>query len=80
MGDFGVPIAIVIMVMLDYGVKDIYTEKLFVPEGLQVSKPEARGWFISPVGNGMPFWIPFVCVIPAMLAFILLFIELSICE
>ena len=36
LGDFGVPIAIVITVMLDYGVQDTYTEKLKVPSGLQV--------------------------------------------
>jgi hypothetical protein len=36
LGDFGVPIAIVIMVLLDLIVQDTYTEKLKVPEGLQV--------------------------------------------
>jgi hypothetical protein len=36
LGDFGVPIAIVITVLLDYGVQDTYTEKLKVPNGLQV--------------------------------------------
>ncbi len=30
------PIAIVITVLLDYGVQDTYTEKLKVPNGLQV--------------------------------------------
>ena len=33
LGDFGVPIAIVIMVMLDYFINDTYTQKLKVPEG-----------------------------------------------
>ena len=36
LGDFGVPIAIVTMVLLDLLVQDTYTEKLKVPEGLQV--------------------------------------------
>ena len=36
MGDFGVPIAIVIMVGLSFATQDTYTEKLLVPEGLQV--------------------------------------------
>ena len=37
LGDFGVPIAIVAMVMMDYASDDTYTEKLFVPSGLQVN-------------------------------------------
>ena len=36
MGDFGVPIAIVIMVLVDFSAGDTYTEKLSVPEGLTV--------------------------------------------
>ena len=36
MGDFGVPIAIVIMVGVSFATQDTYTEKLLVPEGLQV--------------------------------------------
>ena len=36
LGDFGVPIAIVAMVMMDYASDDTYTEKLFVPAGLSV--------------------------------------------
>ena len=36
MGDFGVPIAIVIMVGVSFAAQDTYTEKLLVPEGLQV--------------------------------------------
>ena len=35
LGDFGVPLAILIMVLLDYSVNDIFTEKLQVPSGLQ---------------------------------------------
>ncbi len=38
LGDFGVPIAIVTMVALDLLVQDTYTEKLRVPEGLQVGR------------------------------------------
>ena len=36
MGDFGVPIAIVIMVGVSFAAQDTYTEKLLVPEGIQV--------------------------------------------
>ena len=37
LGDFGVPIAIVLMVALDLLAKDSYTEKLTVPDGIEVS-------------------------------------------
>ena len=37
MGDFGVPIAIVIMVLIDFSAQDTYTEKLNVPTGISVS-------------------------------------------
>ena len=37
MGDFGVPIAIVIMVLIDFCAQDTYTEKLNVPTGISVS-------------------------------------------
>ena len=36
MGDFGVPIAIVIMVLIDFSAQDTYTEKLSVPSGITV--------------------------------------------
>ena len=36
MGDFGVPIAIVIMVLIDLSAQDTYTEKLKVPSGISV--------------------------------------------
>ena len=40
MGDFGVPIAIVIMVLIDFSAKNTYTEKLSVPSGISVrNKP-----------------------------------------
>lgn len=82
LGDFGVPIAIVLMVLLDYIVHDIYTEKLKVPSGLQVTAPSKRGWMISPwpTDNPFPIWIPFVSAVPAILLYLLLFMETHICE
>ena len=54
LGDFGVPIAIVIMVLIDYSAGDTFTEKLNVPDGLAVTNPNLRNWTISPFG-GMLF-------------------------
>ena len=88
LGDFGVPIAILIMVLIDWSISDTYTEKLNVPEGLQVTNSSLRGWFISPISNpdrapdapGLAVWAPFVAVAPAFLLYVLLFMETHICE
>jgi len=84
LGDFGVPIAIVIMVLLDYGAGDTFTEKLRVPDGLDVTDPTQRGWFIPPTGKpggeALPIWAMFAAFLPAILIYMLLFIETSICE
>eukprot|EP00095_Tigriopus_kingsejongensis_P009937 maker-scaffold1000_size72005-snap-gene-0.9 protein:Tk09937 transcript:maker-scaffold1000_size72005-snap-gene-0.9-mRNA-1 annotation:"anion exchange" len=82
LGDFGVPIAIVIMVALDFFVDDTFTQKLEVPSGLQVTSPERRGWFIPPMGAELtlPVWAPFAAAVPAILLYLLLFMETHICE
>merc|ERR1719481_1188256 len=91
LGDFGVPIAIVIMVLVDYWAGDTYTEKLNVPEGLQVTNSTFRGWFISPLGipeghvdvpegEALAVWAMFAAVLPALLLYLLLFMETHICE
>ncbi|XP_062917147.1 anion exchange protein 2-like isoform X1 [Mobula hypostoma] len=79
-GDFGVPIAILIMVLVDYSIQETYTQKLSVPTGLSVTSPTKRGWFINPLGkNGnFPIWMMFASVIPAILVFILIFMETMI--
>ena len=37
LGDFGVPLAILLMVVIDFFIKDTFTEKLNVPDGIEVS-------------------------------------------
>lgn len=79
-GDFGVPIAIFLMTLVDYNIQDTYTQKLSVPSGLTVSNPEKRGWFINPFGEHKPFpvWLMFASCIPSVLVFILIFLESQI--
>ncbi|ETE64825.1 Band 3 anion transport protein, partial [Ophiophagus hannah] len=77
-GDFGVPIAIFIMTLADNLIKDTYTQKLKVPKGLQVSNPEKRDWFIHPLGKKFPKWMMFASALPALLVFILIFLETQI--
>uniref|UniRef100_A0A3P8VFP9 Anion exchange protein n=1 Tax=Cynoglossus semilaevis TaxID=244447 RepID=A0A3P8VFP9_CYNSE len=79
-GDFGVPIAIFLMIVVDYSIQDTYTQKLVVPKGLTVSNPAKRGWLINPFGEhqSFPVWLMFASCIPALLVFILIFLESQI--
>ncbi|XP_041491866.1 band 3 anion transport protein [Microtus oregoni] len=79
-GDFGVPISILIMVVVDSFIKDTYTQKLSVPDGLKVSNASARGWVIHPLGlyGKFPLWMMFASALPALLVFILIFLESQI--
>uniref|UniRef100_A0A3B3DZ08 Anion exchange protein n=1 Tax=Oryzias melastigma TaxID=30732 RepID=A0A3B3DZ08_ORYME len=80
LGDFGVPIAIFLMILVDYNIEDTYTQKLVVPKGLMVSNPAKRGWLINPFGEHktFPVWLMFASCIPALLVFILIFLESQI--
>ncbi|XP_074023084.1 LOW QUALITY PROTEIN: anion exchange protein 2-like, partial [Numenius arquata] len=79
-GDFGVPIAILVMVLVDYGIQDTYTQKLNVPSGFSVTAPEKRGWVINPLGerSDFPVWMMVASGLPAVLVFILIFMETQI--
>ena len=83
LGDFGVPIAIVIMVLLDYGAGDTFTQKLKIPDGLAVTDANQRGWLIPPLGTEetpIAVWAVFAAALPAFLLYMLIFIETAICE
>ncbi|XP_072902333.1 anion exchange protein 3-like isoform X2 [Hemitrygon akajei] len=79
-GDFGIPIAILLVLIVDISVTDTYTEKLNVPLHFSVTSPSKRSWFIHPLGkdNSFPLWMIFGSVIPALLLFILIFMETNI--
>ncbi|XP_056867603.1 anion exchange protein 3 isoform X1 [Takifugu flavidus] len=79
-GDFGIPISILVFVMMDCSIPDTYTQKLNVPSGFSVTSPDKRGWFISPFGDKQPFptWMMGASVVPALLVFILIFMETQI--
>ncbi|KAI4493268.1 hypothetical protein M0802_009556 [Mischocyttarus mexicanus] len=79
-GDFGVPISIIVFVLIDY-LAEVKTEKLLVPEGLSPSVA-GRNWFVSPggVNQPIPVWMTFACAIPALLVYILVFMETQISE
>ncbi|KAF3846078.1 hypothetical protein F7725_003156 [Dissostichus mawsoni] len=79
-GDFGVPIAIFFMIAIDISIADAYTQKLVVPKGIEVTNPKVRGWFINPLGEKklFPIWMMGACCVPAVLVFILIFLESQI--
>uniref|UniRef100_A0A4W5LLD2 Anion exchange protein n=1 Tax=Hucho hucho TaxID=62062 RepID=A0A4W5LLD2_9TELE len=79
-GDFGIPISILFSVLLSYSIPDTYTQKLNVPSGFSVTSPDKRGWLISPFGDKKPFplWMMGASVVPALLVFILIFMETQI--
>ena len=82
LGDFGLPLSIVIMVAVDKIFPWVHTEMLNIPDGLMVTAPLKRGWYISPFGADkmIPVWIPFVAIIPAILLYILLFVNCTLCQ
>ncbi|KPP72459.1 anion exchange protein 3-like [Scleropages formosus] len=79
-GDFGIPISILCSVVVDCAIPETYTQKLNVPSGFSVTSPDKRGWFISPFGDKQPFpvWMMGASAVPALLVFILIFMETQI--
>nr|KAF6417196.1 solute carrier family 4 member 1 (Diego blood group) [Molossus molossus] len=65
---------------VELSVPDTYTQKLSVPTGLKVSNSSARGWIIHPLGlySEFPIWMMFASALPALLVFILIFLESQI--
>lgn len=45
-----------------------------------MTSPEKRGWLINPLGSDgqFPIWMMFACCLPALLVFILIFMETQI--
>ncbi|XP_050361182.1 anion exchange protein 2 isoform X2 [Nymphalis io] len=79
LGDFGVPIAIVLMVGISCLVP-VWTEKLQVPDGLSPTSP--RSWLV-PLNPGLetiPFWAALAMVLPALMVYIIVFMETHIAE
>ncbi|XP_063546965.1 anion exchange protein 3 [Cydia strobilella] len=79
LGDFGVPIAIVLMVGLASAVP-VYTDTLRVPEGLHPTSP--RSWLVimNPGLATIPAWAAFAMALPALMVYIVVFMETHIAE
>lgn len=58
-----------------------YTEKLQVPDGLTPSDSTLRGWLIDWRSNSDDgVWVPLIALVPALLVYILMFMETHISE
>lgn len=60
-----------------YSISLFFKQKLDVPNGVVPTDGCKRGWFVNPLGMEQPLsimWI-FAAIIPAFLAFILMFME-----
>ncbi|KAK0067215.1 electroneutral sodium bicarbonate exchanger 1-like isoform X1, partial [Biomphalaria pfeifferi] len=76
LSDFGVLIAIVIVVGVDV-VLNIDTPKLKVPDTFSPTRHD-RGWLISPINQKNPWWLALAAGLPALLATILVFMDQNI--
>ncbi|KAM3956891.1 anion exchange protein Ae2 isoform 2-T2 [Aphomia sociella] len=79
LGDFGVPIAIVLMVGVSCLVP-VWTETLRVPAGLSPTAP--RSWLVpaNPGLETIPLWASLAMVLPALMVYIIVFMETHIAE
>lgn len=79
LGDFGVPISIATFVILANALSQVETEKLNVPDGINPTIA-GRDWLVPLWKEGNPTWLPFLCLVPALLVYILAFMESHISE
>ncbi|CRK96261.1 CLUMA_CG009686, isoform A [Clunio marinus] len=78
LGDFGVPISIAIFVIIANYMSQVETEKLNVPDGIEPTVK--REWLVPLWIENNPMWLPFACVVPGFLIYILTFMESHISE
>ncbi|XP_059143342.1 electroneutral sodium bicarbonate exchanger 1-like [Physella acuta] len=76
LSDFGVLIAIVVVVGVDAAL-NIDTPKLTVPDKFSPTRPD-REWFIGPIHPKNPWWLAIAALLPALLATILVFMDQQI--
>ncbi|XP_023949078.2 band 3 anion transport protein isoform X2 [Bicyclus anynana] len=79
LGDFGVPISIVLMVGLS-SLVPVWTDNLKVPDGLTPTSD--RSWLV-PLNPGLetiPMWAAFAMALPAFMVYIIVFMETHIAE
>lgn len=79
LGDFCVPISIVIFVIIAEMFPQVMTEKLNVPNGINPTIKN-RPWLVPLWKNENPLWLPVACLLPSLLLYILVFMESHISQ
>lgn len=79
LGDFCSPISIFVFVVLANVLPEVETERLQIPDGIKPTQ-EDRSWIVPLWRDENPIWLPIVCIIPAFLVFILIFMESQISQ
>lgn len=77
-GDFCSPISITLFVILANLMPEVETERLNIPNGIYPTKD--RSWIVPFWMENNPIWLPIVCIVPAFLVFILVFMESQISQ
>lgn len=82
MNYFSIPVAVNVMNAMTYSV-DVYLNTIHIPEKLQLTSSEKRGFYVLPDVDKMSkgslsYWVIPIAAIPALLTVILLFIESEI--
>lgn len=78
LANFCSPISILIFVVIANCVPDVQTERLQIPDGIKPTLD--RSWIVTLWKEDNPIWLPIVCIIPAFLVFILIFVESQISQ
>ncbi|XP_065656522.1 band 3 anion transport protein isoform X3 [Hydra vulgaris] len=75
LSDFGVPIAMILMVVLNSFIKDVEIPKIKMSSSIKPTSKNRTVFFVNPVGSDIKVgWIAFA-VVPAICVSILLFME-----
>lgn len=79
LGDFCVPISIIVFVVIGEMFPQVITEKLNVPKGINPTVSD-RSWLVPLWRDENPIWLPAACLLPSLLLYILVFMESHISQ